>query len=104
MQNSKILRRTIPRTFVLGGGSLFSFSENVLKLSYSNAEFKNFPGENTPDPRFRGEESLFLFSDNVPEQLLSYINAGFKHFPGDNTPDPRFRGEENMFLFSENAP
>ena len=31
MQNSEIFRRTIPQNFVLGGGgSLFSFSENVL--------------------------------------------------------------------------
>ena len=32
-----------PRTLVLEG-SLFLFSKNVLKLSYSNAEFRNFSG------------------------------------------------------------
>ena len=47
--------------------SLFSFSKTVLKLSYSNAEFKIFPGDITPDPRFRGEEGLFSFSKNVPK-------------------------------------
>ena len=36
------------------------------KLSYSNAEFKNFPGDNTLDLRVRGEERLFSFSENVP--------------------------------------
>ena len=36
--------------------SLFSFSENVLKHSYSNAEFKQFSEGNTPDPRFGGRE------------------------------------------------
>ena len=101
MHNSKIFRGTKPRTFVLGG-SLFSFSENVLKLSYGKAEFKNFPGDNTPDPHFREEESLFSFSENVPK--LFYSNAEFKNFPWDNTPNPRFRGEESLFSFSENVP
>ena len=44
---------------------------------------KNFPGENTLDPRFREEESLFLFSENVPK--FSYSNVEFKSSPGDNT-------------------
>ena len=47
---------------------------------------KHFPGDNAPDPRYRGEEILFLFSENVPK--LSYSNADFKNFPGDNTLDP----------------
>ena len=36
---------------------MFSFSENVLTLSYGvgNAQFKNLSGGNTPGPRFRGE-------------------------------------------------
>ena len=68
----------------------FLFSKNVPKLSYSNAEFKNFPGDITPDPPFRGKESLFLLSENVPK--LSYINAEFKKILGDNTPDPFFLG------------
>ena len=61
------------------GESLFSFTKNVLKLAYSNAEFKNFPGDNTLDPGFRGEENLFLFSKNALKQ--SYSNAEFKKFP-----------------------
>ena len=73
-----------------GQESLFSFSENVLKLSYSNAEFKNYLGDNTPEPRFRGEGSLFLFSENVPK--LSYSN--FQRGPGVESPDPRFWGRE----------
>ena len=72
------------------------------QLSYSNAEFKNFPGDNTLDLRVTGEERLFSFSKNVPK--LSYSNAEFKQLSGDNAPDPRFKGEENTFLFSENAP
>ena len=47
---------------------------------------KTFPGENTPDPRFRGEESWFYFSENVPTR--SYSNAEFKKFP--KVSDPRF--------------
>ena len=45
MQNSKNFLGTIPRTPVLGGEeSLFSFFENIPKLSYCDSivEFKNF--------------------------------------------------------------
>ena len=39
-----------------GGESLFSFSKNVLKLSYNNAKFTNLSGGNTTRPLFqRGE-------------------------------------------------
>ena len=73
--------------------SLFSFSENVLKLSYSNAEFKQFSRGNTPVPPFwwkRREErgSLFLFSENVLK--LSYNNAELTIFSGDYTTRPPF--------------
>ena len=37
-----------------GRRGLFSFSENALTLSYSNAELKIFPVVIPPDPRFRG--------------------------------------------------
>ena len=37
----------------------------LLKLSNNDAEFKNFPGGNTPDSRFRGGQSLFLLSENI---------------------------------------
>ena len=60
------------------GEILFSFSKSVSKLEYSKAEF---PGNNTPDPRFRGEESLFSFSENVLKLFCS--NAEFKNFPRD---------------------
>ena len=63
---------------------MFSFSKNVLKLSYSYAEFKNFPGGNVLDPRFSEEESLFLFFKNALKQ--SYSNAEFKKFLEDNAP------------------
>ena len=49
---------------------------------------KKFPGDNTPDPRSRGKESLFLFSENVPK--LSYSNAEFKTNSGVKPPGPRF--------------
>ena len=31
-----------------------SCSENALKLTYSNVEFQNFPGEDPRTPRFQG--------------------------------------------------
>ena len=85
MQNSKIFWGTIPGTFVLVGEFVFILRKCTKTLLYSNAEFENFPGKNTPDPRFRGEESLFSFSENVPKLL--YSNTEFKPFPRDNTPD-----------------
>ena len=105
MQNSKIFPGTIPRTFLLGRGfvSILRKCTNI-KLSYSNAEFQNFPGENTPDHRFREEESLFSFSTFQKLNQLSYSNAEFKNYPGDNTLDHRVRGEERLFSFSENVP
>ena len=75
-----------------GEECLFSFSENVLKLSNSNAEFKNFPKDNTPDPRFRGnlgKESLFSLSENV-YQNSSTAMQNIKKIPGVKPPDPRF--------------
>ena len=84
--------------FVWGGGgeeSLFLFTENVLKLSYSNTEFKKFPDDNIPEPHFRGEETLFPFSKNVPK--FSYSNAEFENSPRDNTPDLSFRGRKVCF-------
>ena len=33
----------------------FSFSKNVLKLTYSNVEFQNFSGGGLPDPPLQGE-------------------------------------------------
>ena len=63
------------------------------KTLLSNAEFKQFSGGNTPDPRFGGREgrragSLFLFSENLLE--LSYNNAEYKIFSGDYTTRPLF--------------
>ena len=75
---------------------MFSFSENVPKLSYSNAEFKKFPCDNTPNSRFRGEESWFYFSENVPKR--SYNNAELHKI--SRTPGPPFlgRGGESCLL------
>ena len=39
----KFLRGQNPGPSFYGEESLFSFSKNVLKLSYSNAEFQKFP-------------------------------------------------------------
>ena len=64
-----------------GKESLFLLSENVPKLSYSNAEFKKIPGDNTPDPLFWGEESLFSFSENQNcPTVIEMQNS--KIFPG----------------------
>ena len=85
---------------------MFCISKNVLKLSYSNAEFKHFPGDNTPDPRFWGEESLFLFYENQNcPTVIAMQNSKF--FPGTFGPsdlrtlDLRFMEEENLFSFSK---
>ena len=104
MQNSKFFPGTKPRTFILGKRKvLFSFFSKMYQNSpTAMPNSKTFPGDPTPDPRFRGEESLFLLSENVLK--LSYSNAEFKTFPGEITPDPRFRGEESLFLLSENVP
>ena len=78
-----------------GEESSFLFTENVLKLSYSNTEFKKFPGDNILESHFTGEESLFPFSENVPK--FSYSNAEFKNSPMDNTPDLRLRVRKICF-------
>jgi len=54
MQNSKnCLEDNAPNSRLMGEEILFPFSENVPKLSYSNADFKNFPGDNILGP-FQG--------------------------------------------------
>ena len=54
---------------------------------------KSFPADSTPDPRFRGEESWFYFSKNVPKR--SYSNAEFQKFP--ELPDTLFgKGREKL--------
>ena len=60
-----------------------------------NTEFKQFPGGNTPDPRFGGREgkkreSLFLLSKNVLK--LSYNNFSRRVHPG-----PPFLGRKSLF-------
>ena len=64
---------------------------------------KFFPGNNTPSLSFRGEKSLFSFSENVPKLSYCNSNAEFKDFPGNKTPDLHFMGEESLFPFSENV-
>ena len=88
---------------ILGKGKVcFRSSKLLVKLSYSNTEFKKISGDNTLDRRFKRDESLFSFTENVLE--YSYSNADFKNIPRDNTPNPRFKGEESLFSFSENKP
>ena len=71
MQNSKIFRGTISRTFVLGrGGKFFSFSENVPKLSYSEAEFKKIPGDNIFQTPVLGERKVCFCSPKCTKTLL----------------------------------
>ena len=77
-------------------GSLFSFSKNVLKLSYSNAEFKTVPGDNTP---VLGERKVcFRFPkmyQNSPTAMQNY-----KTISGVEPPDPRFwEGEVKVASF-----
>ena len=97
MQNLKIGGINIPDLcFGVGEEYLFSFSENVPKLSYNNAEFKKIPCDNTLDSRFRGEESWFHFPENVPKR--SYNNAELQKKSW--TPGPPFlgRGGESCLL------
>ena len=77
----KNLPGSISRTFVLGWGrKICSHSPKMYQNSpYSNAEFKKFLCDNTPDSRFRGEESWFKFSENVPTR--SSNNAGLEKNP-----------------------
>ena len=85
--------------------NLFSFFENVPKLSYSNAEFKMFLGDNTPDPRFRGEESLFLFSKMYRNSPIAMQNSNI--FPGTIHRTPVLGGRKVGFIspkMYQNAP
>ena len=50
--------------------SLFLFSENVLKLSYSNAELKKISGVIPLDPHLRGRESCLLLKLCLTTPLL----------------------------------
>ena len=58
------------------------------KIQNTAMQFKKFPGNNAPNPRFREEESLFSFSKNVPK--LSNSNAEFRTNSGGRTPGPPF--------------
>ena len=50
---------------------MFSFYKDVgiililLQLSNNDAQFTNSLGGNTQDPRFKGGQSLILFSENI---------------------------------------
>ena len=93
---------TILRTPVSGEKNVCFCSPKMKQLSYSNAEFKNSPGDNTLNLRVRGEERLLSFSENVPK--LSYIEMlNSNIFPGTIPRTPRFRGEGNLCLFAENV-
>ena len=73
---------------------MFSFSKNLLQLSYSNAEFKICPDGNTPAPHFEGEESLFLFPDNVLKlSIVAMQNS--KCFP-ETIPRTHVLGENEV--------
>ena len=79
------------------GESLFSFSKNVLKLSYINAEFKNFPGDNTPDPRFRGRGKFVLVLRKCTKTLLLRQQCRIQNFSREQNPDLHFRGWGRLF-------
>ena len=74
--------------------SLFSFAENILKHSLSNAEFKQFSGGNTPGPPFwwkgREERGKFVFVLREYVLNLSHNNAELTIFPAITPSDPRF--------------
>ena len=90
-QNSKIFPGTKPRTFVLEeGGSLFLFSKNVLKLSYSNAEFKKFPGTILRTPVL-GERKVCFRSPKCTKTLIQQCRI-------QNTPFLGMGGESCLLL------
>ena len=80
MQNSQILRGQYPGTRFRGEESLFSFSENIPKLFYSNAEFENFPGDNTRTIVLGAGKFVFVLGKIT--KTLSYSNAEFTNSPG----------------------
>ena len=80
MQNSKIFPGTIPWTFVLGAGYFVFILRKFTKTPIQPCKIHKFSGDNTPNPRFREEDSLFSFSKNVPK--LSYSNVEFRTNPG----------------------
>ena len=88
MQNSNFVPGQYSRPPFQGKRTFVFVLRKWTKFSYSNAEFKNFPRDNTSDLRVRGEERSFSFSENVPK--LSYSNAEFKHFLGEIYPGPPF--------------
>ena len=74
--------------------SMFSFSENVLKLSSAMQNSKNFPGVIYPGPQFffkgNGGEWKACFCSPII-YWNSYSNEEFTHFHGvRNTPGPSF--------------
>ena len=71
MQNSKIHPGTKPRPMDLRfrGRKVFSFSENVLKLNYNNAEFKFCPGTILRTP-VSGEKTVCFCSPKMKQTLL----------------------------------
>ena len=80
----------IPRTPVIGEGKICFCSPKMHHNSPTAMwNSKNFPGDNTPDPRFRGEKSWFYFSENVSKR--SYSNAEFQKIP--KLPNPPFLGK-----------
>ena len=71
MQNSKIHPGTKPgpTDLRLRGRKVFSFSENVLKLNYNNAEFKFCPGTILRTP-VSGEKAVCFCSPEMKQILL----------------------------------
>ena len=61
MQNSKTFPGKILQTPVLGERKVCFRSPKMNQLSYSNAEFKNFPGSISPDLRFSGRGGGICF-------------------------------------------
>ena len=82
-----------PRTSVLG--ECFFFLRKCTKTQLQQCRIKIL----SRDTRFRGEERLFLFSENEKNSPSVMPNSKFSG--GQlNTPDLRVRGEERLFLFS----
>ena len=90
MQISKIFPGTIP---------CFRSPKIYQNSPIQQCRIHKYSGDNTPNSRFRGEESLFSFSKNVPK--LSYSNAEFPpppKNPGVEPPDPVFENGRGSCL------
>ena len=87
----------VPWTSVLGGGKYFR-SPKSTKTQLQQCRIQILSRDNTPDPRFKGKERLFLFSENEPNSPTIMPNSNI--FRG-TTPRTFVLGEKNVRFRSQ---